>query len=284
MNLARATSRLAGFVCGLAMMLFSFAAGPALAGTNYVAANGVDSGSGPFATINYALTKIAGGGTIIVSNGTYVLTNTCTVSTNVTISGSTGNPADVIVDGNGLYRCFAISTNATIQNITIQNGSQTNAAINVTGGTNATLFNCTVQQNTTTNGTTSAFSCNAPGCTLNQCVFSNNFSLTNSPINVQSGVLRFTPTIAPPGICMITNCTFIGNICSNTAAGYNNAIIIFNEQASTATVFNVVGSTFIGNGSTNIANIPLIQGYNNGGAWLNYGKMLRHLTPTIWAG
>ena len=61
MNLARATSRLAGFVCGLAMMLFSFAAGPALAGTNYVAANGVDSGSGGTAGSGRELAGADGG-------------------------------------------------------------------------------------------------------------------------------------------------------------------------------------------------------------------------------
>jgi hypothetical protein len=123
--------------------------------TYYVATNGNDGASGldwgsSLLTISNALGKAAAGGdTIMVSNGTYVLTTNLYVNKAVTIRGVNGY-SNTIVNGNypgTSNRCFYIISNATLSGFTITNGYCTN---DYGGGiymTNGTVTNCLITGN-----------------------------------------------------------------------------------------------------------------------------------------
>ena len=55
--------------------------------------------------IQWAVNAATAGDTVWISNGTYVLTNQITVSSNITISGIAAGDKPV-VDGNNAGRCF----------------------------------------------------------------------------------------------------------------------------------------------------------------------------------
>ena len=65
------------------------------------------------------------GDTVLIAAGHYVLTQTVTV-VNTRLRGFTGNPDDVLVDGNNTFRCFTlIHSNTLLADLTATNGHPT---------------------------------------------------------------------------------------------------------------------------------------------------------------
>ena len=101
----------------------------ALATTYYVAPGGADGNTGLSwgqakqtiqAGVNAATVA---GDEVIVSNGTYVLAAEVTIPRAITVRGFTGNPQDMVVNGNNAVRCFNISAAAMLASFTITNGT-----------------------------------------------------------------------------------------------------------------------------------------------------------------
>ena len=108
------------------------AAHAALGGTYYVATNGNDGASGdsdhPFATIAAGVSAAAASSAprkVIVRTGEYKIDSIISVAAPLTIESETGNPADVVIDGQGATPLMK-STNwgnaITLCGITLQNG------------------------------------------------------------------------------------------------------------------------------------------------------------------
>jgi formylglycine-generating enzyme required for sulfatase activity len=97
------------------------------AATRYVSPNGLEIA--PYASwdnasrkIQLAVTASSAGDTVLVSNGTYVLTNSVTITNGITVRSVNG-AAVTLVDGNGAVRGFTIKhTNAVVEGFTITNG------------------------------------------------------------------------------------------------------------------------------------------------------------------
>jgi len=143
-------------VCGFVLLLLGLAAGSALAvpQTYYVAPTptGVDAGNSlgssdhPWATISNALkhcAAVGGADTINVAAGTYTLSASLNLASNVTIQGTdAGAPGNTIINGNYVNGavvtpCLNITTNVTINNLTITGGTNsagTGAGFYVNGG------------------------------------------------------------------------------------------------------------------------------------------------------
>lgn len=124
--------------------------------TWHVATNGVDNsdpGRGlswdlPFATISNAAARANtnAGSTVLISNGTYYVTNHVVVSNGCVCRGFSGNPADVMIDGSGTARVFLL-TNAILAAVTVTNGAPSPANYTGHGGGvycigNASVSNC----------------------------------------------------------------------------------------------------------------------------------------------
>ena len=121
----RASMTTAGAAAAVTLLLLG--AYPAPAATNHVAGSGSDTNSGAtwaaaWATINHAAANTAAGDTVLVSNGTYSLTTTISVTNGITVRGLNGHGA-TIVNGGGSVRCFYLShADAVVQGLTITNG------------------------------------------------------------------------------------------------------------------------------------------------------------------
>ncbi len=108
--------------------------------TWHVATNGVDNsdpGRGlswdlPFATISNAAAcaNTNAGSTVLISNGTYYVTNHVSISNGCVCRGFSGDPRDVIVDGSAMARGFLVSS-ALLAAVTVTNGAP--PAISFTG-------------------------------------------------------------------------------------------------------------------------------------------------------
>ena len=102
-----------------------------LAATLYVSPNGNDNNSGgswntPVKTIGKAVSLAVEGDTVLVTNGTYVLTSQISVAKNLVTVKSVNGASSTIVDGGypvNTNRCFWISgSNAIVEGFTVQNG------------------------------------------------------------------------------------------------------------------------------------------------------------------
>lgn len=140
-----------------------------LARTMYVAMPGYSGNVPPYTNWSDAATNVqlavdlaTNGDTIVVSNGTYYLTNEIRIiKTNLVICGKTGNPADVILDGHNYpgkpvtNRCVYVNGNVIIDGFSITNGralGQTSTFNGYGGGIHlydgiSTVRNCIVAGN-----------------------------------------------------------------------------------------------------------------------------------------
>ena len=139
-----------------ASLLALFAAGVASAATIYVdSAMTDDSGSGAdWATakksIQAGIDIAETNDTVLIAAGTYKITSSLTIDNHIELRGATGNPADVVVDAQGLCPCLvSLSKKQIIVNsITFENGRSTTET-DVAGGITATdksmVTNCIVR-------------------------------------------------------------------------------------------------------------------------------------------
>jgi parallel beta-helix repeat protein len=125
--------------------------------------SGDGSISKPYLTIQKALSSLTGTKTEIrVASGTYILTSTISIASksDITINGGY-SPSDfttlsgtAIVNGNGSYQVFNLSscTNVVLNNLTISNGSAADGAgVYIINGSGNKIQNCTISGNTATN-------------------------------------------------------------------------------------------------------------------------------------
>ena len=165
MKLTKIVQRCGG---GLSAVLAAFAV-TASANTYYVATNGDDDAAGgettPFATIAKGVSKAAESSEprkVIVRTGTYKIDSAILISEALTIESETGNPADVIIDGQGVTPLvkWTKTLAATLSGLTLTNGysnvgGYASAGVYLDGGT---VTNCVVTGCLATgNGSTGAY-------------------------------------------------------------------------------------------------------------------------------
>ncbi len=146
-----------------------------LAATYYVKPDGNDSAAGTswetaFATPTKGFSKIHNNGkadTLIIAQGHYLLPDACACnggSNGDEVRGETGNPADVILDGQGVREVMRLAGNILVHGLTITNGNnngRSNCASGVrvgastsAGSTLSVVSNCVITgcYNSYTNG------------------------------------------------------------------------------------------------------------------------------------
>ncbi len=125
----------------------------------YVSPSGSDANDGlswatSKATIQAGVDTQSSGGWVIVSNGTYALTQEIVVNKEIVVRGLNG-PEETIVDGQGGVRCFNLGDTACmIEGLTITNGYR---AGNLGGGvrcssTTPVITNCVITGNSADDG------------------------------------------------------------------------------------------------------------------------------------
>ena len=130
--------------------------------TYYVATNGVDGRIGTdwstaVATISNAVgaLAIANGDVVLVSNGTYIISEEILIDRGITVRGFSGEPRDVLIDGNDAVRCVRIwHSGATLADLTVTNGRTSSgdayvggAGIYVSLSSGGTISNCHISGN-----------------------------------------------------------------------------------------------------------------------------------------
>ncbi len=134
----------------------------------------------PYATIEAALAVAVADDVIEVAAGTYP-EHDLTMVSGVTLRGATGDPLDVIIDGESLDRvlsCMSVNAQTRIEDLTIMNGA---APAGSGGGgiffyaTAMTVSNCIFRENVAQGG--AAVYLYGSDATLENCVFSRNSDL-----------------------------------------------------------------------------------------------------------
>lgn len=122
--------------------------------TWYVAPDGDDGNDGkswsaPFATIQKAMDSVEKKDTIIISNGTYAISeelNTDTDKTVLTIQSLTLDPKDVVIDCGRRCRGIRIpGWGAFVGGLTIENAFSTDLGGGIRLGTRSCVSNCVVR-------------------------------------------------------------------------------------------------------------------------------------------
>lgn len=229
---------------GLGLALLSLGPTRLNAATYYVATNGLDTRTGlgdwtnAVATISNAVAKATtAGDVVLLSNGTYVLTQANIYITNgITIKGYFGRET-TIVDGNYptfATNCFllnhggAVLDNLTVSNgyydvggsygggISLQQGSVTNCVITkcrgvygggigVAGSWTGTVANCVITYNTAAAGGGIGSGSVATTGTIHHCIVYGNTASRGGGIRLRGS--------------LIDNCIFSNNIATSTSGG-----------------------------------------------------------------
>lgn len=206
---------LAPTLLGAALLGVGPLAHPAIAATNYyVATTGSDSNDclsagSPCLTIAGAITKAAGGDTVLVAAGTYVGTDTH-ISKAVTIDGAVGGAGTptTILDANGLGTAtlWIESSNVTLKDLAVTNGYQGvrfgDAMDTPMTVGNTTLSNLTISGN--------AFC----GVEVHNQVTASNLLVTGSRISGGLEGIRFASTAVGLGVT-VQNSVF-GSLATNS--------------------------------------------------------------------
>ncbi len=170
------------------------------------------------------------GDTVLVSNGTYYLTNEITVSRAITIQSVNGRDL-TIVDGNNYdgkpvtNRCFNLdfnSTNLILYGFTITNGyaKNSNGSGVDSSYTTPKILNCRIKGNYGAN-----YGGGVRNCTLTNCVIAGNSS-TNQGGGMYASVAYNCAIVSNCSYngggsysAFLTNCTIVGNVASNNGGG-----------------------------------------------------------------
>jgi predicted outer membrane repeat protein len=190
------------------------------------------------------LGALAGGGTVTFAcDGTITLTSQL-VMTNDTVIDATGHT--ISLSGNNSTRIFEVTpdTSLSLINLTLENGradgGDSGSAIRNRNG-RVSLVDCAIDRNS---GSFGGAIWNVSGSgsqswlRVTNCTFSRNFSGSG-------GAIRNEDTLPDPtGDTVLVNCTFYGNIASDTN---QNAVVgggaIFHNRGR----LDAINSTFFGN-------------------------------------
>lgn len=202
------------------MALLGALCSSALGKTNYVSTTGSDADTGAdwahaWGSISNAMTNAVNGDTILVSNGTYYVTEPILVNNAVTISGYPPNTNTVVTRmASVTNRLFIIThSNAVVEYLAITNGNanasiggvwQTGGggAINMSGGT---LRNCLVEKNAFQTWGVGGALHMLGNSTVSNCVFRYN----GLPGGTYGGTIGVYPSSSGTN-CHIADCAFIG--------------------------------------------------------------------------
>jgi len=139
------------------------------AATYYVGQSGIPAGN-YFTNIQSAVYAAGGGGTVLVSNGTYFISSEIEVTNKMTIRSVKG-AEQTVISVNRNYRCFnLVNTNIVISGFTITNGYAywSSGGGIYCSGTAPLIQRCVIVGNRADDGG------GVYGCTISRCVIKNN--------------------------------------------------------------------------------------------------------------
>jgi len=204
--------------------------------------------------IQWAVDKAAGGETVWVSNGVYVLTNQISVTKGIVLRSTNGMNYTFVNGGyasGGPYtnRCFYIAhSDAVLDGFTITNG---NAGTGGFGGgvymTDGTVQNCLIAMNFAADGF-GAGVYQYPKGTLRYCTISNHNGATyGGGVCAQGGFVQHCTIVSNQGrlgagmnlyIATSEYCTITGNACAGSWGGGAGIYLSQNSGARSCAVVN----------------------------------------------
>ena len=159
--------------------------------------------------------------TIIVAAGNYELTQTLTISKDITLKSS----GAVTLDGQNNRRVIKITGGSpTIEGFTIKNGKAgddelTGGGIKIEGGSLITVTNCRFENNEATTNGGGIYVFQPESAVIKNCTFINN-KANSSGYEGGGGIFVYDDAIVT-----ITNCTFTGNTSPNTNSGNSSGAL-----------------------------------------------------------
>lgn len=248
--------------------------------TYYVSTNGSDvTGDGlnwntAVFTISNGVAKAssANGNTVLVSNGTYVLSAQIVLANGTTVRSFLGRDV-TIIDGNQAVRGFYITSTGAVDGFTISNGcppSGGGGGVFINGG--ATLRNCIVSGNkaTNTDGYGGGVWINTNAAMVTNCVIAGNTSRGTSQYRGGGGV-----EIYQGGL--VINCVISNNESSRAGGGVN--IYEAGILRDSTIIGNVsTGAYANGGGGVQVYNCP------GGVGWVSNCTIVGNTSPTLGGG
>jgi hypothetical protein len=154
------------------------------------------------ASVHDAVNTAVPGATVVLSNGTHLLSSTLTLSKGITVEGFTGDWKDVTIDAQSGRRAVYINNGAArLSGVTVMRGRvyYTAAGVYINGG--GTLCNCRVTNNNAVDNTAKGSGVYSVNGTVLDCVMDNN-GYSGTPAG--SGLYQ-TGANAVADRCVITN-------------------------------------------------------------------------------
>ena len=154
------------------------------------------------ASVHDAVNTAVPGATVVLSNGTHLLSSTLTLSKGITVEGFTGDWKDVTIDAQSGRRAVYINNGAArLSGVTVMRGRvyYTAAGVYINGG--GTLCNCRVTNNNAIDSTAKGSGVYSVNGTVLDCVMDNN-GYSGTPAG--SGLYQ-TGADAFADRCVITN-------------------------------------------------------------------------------
>lgn len=162
---------------------------------------------GDVAWLNSQIQNAKSGSEIVIPRGEYALTKQLQLLVdNVILRGETGNAADVVLRGDGTFRCLLTQKKGSMfRDLTVRNGSAANGGggINIEGGV---VSNCVVEGCSSGSGTAGGGGMRLIGSSAYDCIVRNN-----------SCVIKGGGGIDANGACEICRCTLENNVSQSEA-------------------------------------------------------------------
>jgi len=188
--------------------------------------------------IQWAVNAATNGETVLVSNGTYYLTNQVDIAAAITCASVNGREV-TIVDGNNYggkpvtNRCFYITAAATLDGFTIRNGVSTNSGGGVFCSTGTKVQNCRITSCVVSNPNASAI---LRGGGIYKGVVSNceisanvNYNRWGGGMYLTSGDKAVKCIVVSNTIPLVSDENHGGGICAGATAIIDDCIVSWNQ-------------------------------------------------------